>query len=65
MVTVEVRLLLLPTLMFPKLSVAGVVPNWPTGCDVPVPVTLTVNGELGALLVIEMRPDIEPEVVGA
>jgi hypothetical protein len=51
--------------MFPKLSVAGVVPNWPTGCDVPVPVTFTVNGEFGALLVIEMRPDIAPEVVGA
>jgi hypothetical protein len=50
--------------MLPKASVAGVVPSWPTGCAVPVPVTLTVKGEFGALLAIEMCPDIAPDVVG-
>jgi hypothetical protein len=64
LVNVEVRVLLLPTLTFPKLRLPGAAPSWPTACVVPVPLTAMVTGEFGALLVIETLPDIAPVTVG-
>ena len=56
---------LLPVLMFPKLSVAGVAVSCPNGVFVPLPVSgrLTV-GFAGSLLVIARLPLAEPAAVG-
>lgn len=55
---------LLPTAAFPKLRLAGFTVSW--GCDAtPTPVRLTISGEFGELLTIEMLPLALPAVAGA
>jgi hypothetical protein len=46
----------------PKFKDDGVdeIPAW-----VPVPFSVTIDGELGALLTTEMLPDAAPDVAGA
>jgi hypothetical protein len=53
---------LLPTATDPKLTLEGLAATWPW---IPVPDNVTVAGEPGALLAIEMLPVAAPAAVGA
>lgn len=53
---------MLPTFTDPKFTVEGAAPSWP--CT-PVPDNATDAGEPGALLTIEMLPEVAPADVGA
>ena len=53
-----------PALIEPKARLEGVAETV-TVAATPVPLRLTVVGELGALLVMETLPGSEPAVVGA
>ena len=63
-VTVDDRVLLLPTVTFPKASVPGFSANLPTGLVVPLPVIEIVAGDCGSLLLIDRLPDALPVLVG-
>ena len=52
----------MPTTTLPKFTAAGFDESWPC---VPVPLSTTVAGEPGALLVMEMLPEALPAAVGA
>src|SRR5712692_721625 len=54
---------LLPTLMFPKLSEVGLAESWRTGAT-PLPLRETAVGEFGALLMMEMLPVALPAAEG-
>jgi hypothetical protein len=61
-VSLTVWLELCPTFTLPKLTVAGVMVR--PAC-IPVPVSVTVNGEFDASLVTVIEPLIAPEDCGA
>ena len=53
-----------PVVMLPKLKLGGLMPRVSVAA-IPVPVKLTVLGDVGALLTIEMPPDAVPTDTGA
>lgn len=52
-----------PVVMLPKLKLVGLMPRVSVAA-IPVPVKLTVLGDVGALLTIEMLPEAVPTDVG-
>lgn len=53
----------LPVVMLPKLKLAGLIPRVKVAA-IPVPLRLTALGEVGALLTIEMLPEVAPAETG-
>lgn len=53
-----------PVVMLPKLRLVGLMPRVSVAA-VPVPIKLTVLGDVGALLTIEMPPEAVPAATGA
>ena len=62
---VMVAVPLLPTFTLLKFTLVGLMVNCGWGGAVPVPLSVIVSGELGALLTIEMLPLAAPTIVGA
>ena len=52
-----------PVMILPKLRLVGLMPRVNVAA-IPVPLTLTAVGDVGALLTIEMLPDAGPTTVG-
>jgi hypothetical protein len=52
-----------PVVTFPKLKLVGLMPNVSVGA-IPVPARATEVGEVGALLTIEMLPEVAPTAGG-
>lgn len=54
-----------PTVTFPNERLAGETAIPGAGAACPVPLSATIDGDVGASLVIEMLPELLPVVVGA
>ena len=54
-----------PTVTFPKDRLAGETAIAGAGAGCPAPLSATVDGDVGASLVMEMLPELLPVVVGA
>ena len=54
---------LVPVVTLPKLKLAGLILRVSVAAT-PVPVRLTAVGEVGALLTMEIEPEMAPTVVG-
>jgi hypothetical protein len=54
-----------PTVMFPNERLAGETAIPGAGAACPVPLSATIEGDVGASLVMEILPELLPVVVGA